>query len=764
MFLGLDIFSDSSAVELNKFSVVPSSFSLKNALFDEAFLSSDVTRFKSIDYEWDSDVLIFATFDSQNLEAGNIGTLGDKIQSMQLRRREVGKKDWTALTAYPIYDTDHLNFSFVDYFARGRNTKYEYSVNYILKDGTELPYISASVVSEFCGAVISDSEKSYHIFLDPSITSTTRNRQSNVITTLNSKYPYVFFGSNSNYDSATFSGTVIRNEEGDYWDFDGSYRYREELKDWLTNGEPKILKMEDGREWLMSVNGNIEEDCSEHIDKVKISFDFVQIGDYDNSDDLSSNGLIIYNDMDYSTYYSVSFNLVSTNSSSRIVSVKQGDSYTTKISAFEGYILNSVSISMNGIDITDSVYDEKTGTILIQNVTNDVVISAVSTKIKVDKIALNYSKLALSKNDKKKLVLVYSPSDAKIGDITWRSSDPENVIVSNGMVQGLKTGSAVITASLDGFEASCDISVISLSDSSGLPLSTFKEGAAIHIRENSASTYYIVSKHNYESELNGEGRTLLVRKAEYAQTNWGTSANTYNGSNVDQLLTGTFKDSLDSNIVKVLDAYPTKIYYTPGNGDTGITTISKPVFLLSSTEYGPNSDIHNVEGTILPVASQLLSAGCTGNKALLTRTPAINDKTNNTNSSVIDYFDSEKNSFESKAIKCTETTDPDTGAAIMIHPALTLPAEMKIIIDSPIKASSVTLNKTSLVIHVGEELKLEPKYLPLDATYPLINYGSANPFIATVSDGVLVGVSVGTTSILVSVDNISTTCEVRVVE
>lgn len=760
MFLGLDIFSDSSAVELNKFSVTPSSFSLKSALFDEAFLSSDVTRFKSIDYEWDSDVLVFATFDSQNLEAGNIGTLGDKIQSMQLRRREVGKKDWTALTAYPIYDTDHLNFSFVDYFARGRNTRYEYSVNYILKDGTELPYISASVVSEFCGAVISDSEESYHIFLDPSITSTTRNRQSSIITTLNSRYPYVFFGSNSNYDSATFSGTVIRNEEGDYWDFDGSYRYREEMKDWLTNGEPKILKMEDGREWLMSVNGNIEEDCSEHIDKVKISFDFVQIGDYDNSDDLSSNGLIIYNDMDYSTYYSVSLNLVSTNSSSRIVSVKQGNSYTTKISAFEGYILDSVSISMNGIDITSSSYDENTGIVFIQNVTNNIIISVVSAKIKIDKIALNYSKLLISKNDKKKLVLVYSPSNAKVGDITWRSSDSENVVVSNGIIQGLKSGSAIITASLDGLEASCNVNVISLADSAGLPLSTFREGAAIHMRENSSATYYIVSKHNYESELNGEGRTLLVRKAEYAQTNWGTSTNVYNGSKVDKLLLGTFKDSLDSNIAKVLDDYPTTIRYTPGNGKNGVTTISKPVFLLSSTEYGPNSNVHNVEGTMIPVATQLLSNGCVGNKALLTRTPAINKN----DSSVIDYFNAEKNTFESKAVKCTDTIDPDTGAAIAIHPALTLPQEIKIIIDNPIKASSVAISKTSIVIHVGEEYKLDVTYLPFDVTYPLINYGSANPFIATVSDGTITGVSVGTTSILVSVDNVSMVCEVRVVE
>lgn len=760
MFLGIDIFSDSSSIGLNSFAATPSSFSLKNAVFDEAFLASDTSRFKSTDYKWDSDVLVFATFDSQNLEAGNIGTLGDKIQSMQLRRREVGKKDWTALVAYPIYDTDHLNFFFVDYFARGRKTKYEYSVNYILKDGTELPYISASVISEFCGAVISDSTESYHIFLDPSITSTTRNRQSNVITTLNSKYPYVFFGSSSNYDSATFSGTVIRNEDGDYWDFDGSYRYREEMKDWLTNGEPKILKMEDGREWLMSVNGNVDEDCSEHIDKVKISFDFVQIGDYDNSEDLSNNGLIIYNDMDFSTYYSVLLNLVSTNSSSHIVSVKQGDSYTTKISAFDGYVLDSVSVSMNGIDITDSAYDKNTGIIFVQNVTNNIIISVVSAKIKVDKIALNYNKLMISKNDKKKLTLVYSPANAKVGDITWRSSDPENVIVSNGMIQGLKYGSAVVTASLDGFETSCNVNVISLADSEGVPLSTFKEGAAIHMRENSAATYYIVSKHSYEPELNGEGRTLLVRKAEYAQTNWGTSTNTYDGSKVDQLLLGTFKNSLDSNIAKVLTDYPTKIRYTPGNGKNGVSTISKPVFLLSSTEYGPNSDSHNVEGTILPVASQLLSAGCSGNKALLTRSPAIN----NTDSAIIDYFDSENNSFKSKTVKCTDTTDPDTGAAVVIHPALTLPQEIKIIIDNPIKASSVTLNKKSLVIHVGEEYKLETNYLPLDATYPLINYGSANPFIATVADGTITGVSIGTTSILVSVDNISTMCEVRVVE
>ena len=384
MFLGMDILSDEQSLSNSKLVSNLSSFSMKNGVFDELYISSDPNKFKKKEYDWAADTLILATFDSKTLEGGNIGALGSKIQSMQLRRREVGDVTWTTLAAYQVPDTNNLNFSFVDYFARGRNTKYEYSVNYILKDGTELPYISASVVSSFCGALITDGKTSYHVFLDPKVTSTTRNRQSNIVTTLNSRFPYVFYGSKSNYDTGNFSGTIIKNNGGNDWDFDNSYKYREDMKDWLTNGEAKIIKIEDGREWLVSVDGNVEEDESEHIDKVGISFDFVQIGDYNNTDDLSANGLTAYNDMDYATYYSITLNLESATSSSRVISVKQGESYTTKIEAYKGYAIDSVSISMNGISITDSVYNSTNDTISIPSVTGDVIITVVALKISVD--------------------------------------------------------------------------------------------------------------------------------------------------------------------------------------------------------------------------------------------------------------------------------------------------------------------------------------------------------------------------------------------
>lgn len=112
MFLGMDILSDEQSLSNSKLVSNLSSFSIKNGIFDELYISSDPNKFKKKEYDWAADTLILATFDSQTLEGGNIGALGSKIQSMQLRRREVGNVTWTTLAAYQVPDTDNLNFFF----------------------------------------------------------------------------------------------------------------------------------------------------------------------------------------------------------------------------------------------------------------------------------------------------------------------------------------------------------------------------------------------------------------------------------------------------------------------------------------------------------------------------------------------------------------------------------------------------------------------------------------------------------------------------
>ena len=183
---------------------------------------------------------------------------------------------------------------YTDLYAIGRKTDYEYAVAPVA-NGIELGYAKASVVSDFDGAVITDGNKSYHIFLEPKVDSVEKVRSATVVETMGSKYPYLFAGSEANYYSGHFSGVGIRfdNTMKDF-DINGGNAFRDELSEWLTNGSAKLLKMFDGRRWLMGVNGNVSISCSDHYDKGVLEFDFVELGDAESESDMYDNGLSDY--------------------------------------------------------------------------------------------------------------------------------------------------------------------------------------------------------------------------------------------------------------------------------------------------------------------------------------------------------------------------------------------------------------------------------------------------------------------------------------
>lgn len=124
------------------------------------------------------------------------------------------------------------------------------------------------------------------------------------------------------------------------------------------------------------------------------------------------------------------------------------------------------------------------------------------------------------------------------------------------------------------------------------------EGSIIKLKENGVLVDFYIAKQNYESGLNGAGRVLVVRKDCYDQRQWhGSNVNAYATSAIDTWLNGTYKNLLDANIRTAMGT--TKIYYTPGNGNTTKTTLERSVFLLSATELGQAHTYMNAEGTAL---------------------------------------------------------------------------------------------------------------------------------------------------------------------
>lgn len=202
--------------------------------------------------------------------------------------------DLNDLTVYTS-DNGYVSITFSDLYAAGRETEYEYALSPVA-NGIELGYIKTTVKSSFVGAMLTDGQTTYRIMLEPTVESLNKVRSAAVVETMGNKYPYLFYGSEANYYTGSFSGVGIRFQHtNNSFDIKGGNAFRDELSTWLTDTNAKVLKMPDGREWLIGINGNVTISTSEHVDKGTLEFEFVEIGSIESEVDMYANGLSSYN-------------------------------------------------------------------------------------------------------------------------------------------------------------------------------------------------------------------------------------------------------------------------------------------------------------------------------------------------------------------------------------------------------------------------------------------------------------------------------------
>lgn len=149
------------------------------------------------------------------------------------------------------------------------------------------------------------------------------------------------------------------------------------------------------------------------------------------------------------------------------------------------------------------------------------------------------------------------------------------------------------------------------------------EGSIIKIAESGTPVEFYIAKHDYEPEINGTGRTLMVRKDCYDNRAWGsTSVANYAECEIDSWLNGDYYNLLDTDMRSKIGK--TTFYYILGNDDTTIRTLQRAVFLLSVRELGDTT--YEDSGTALPIADVLKIAYLNGAaNTQWTRIPNAND-------------------------------------------------------------------------------------------------------------------------------------------
>ena len=199
-------------------------------------------------------------------------------------------------------------------------------------------------------------------------------------------------------------------------------------------------------------------------------------------------------------------------------------------------------------------------------------------------------------------------------------------------------------------------------------LGDFSPGDIIKINEDGTPTDFYVATHDFERRYNGYGRTLLVRVNSCGDMQWNSNGiNTYSGSTIDTWLNTTYKNRFDINIQNSMST--TKIWYTPGNGNTSSTIISRTIFLLSIGEFGVSYNPYNSDGSSFYLSATLRK------RRQWTRSPKL------ASTSIVAYFENGNR----KDLSCENICG--------IYPSFTLPEDTEIN-SPPNNPSTITVPET----------------------------------------------------------------------
>jgi predicted Zn-dependent protease with MMP-like domain len=188
--------------------------------------------------------------------------------------------------------------------------------------------------------------------------------------------------------------------------------------------------------------------------------------------------------------YSITNNLTNVSTNNSTTSIEEGQSYDAILTCGNDYEISSVVVTMNGIDVTNSVYEPE----------YEESITIPCTSISLNKSIISFNAL----NTTQTLIATVFPSDTT-DTISWSSSATNIAKVNNnGVVTSIGNGSCTITATCGSKSDTCAVNVSVNSGSSDLytnPIVSFDTDTyRVNLTQDGYSeTFYVSYARNEET-------------------------------------------------------------------------------------------------------------------------------------------------------------------------------------------------------------------------------------------------------------------------
>ncbi len=323
--------------------------------------------------------------------------------------------------------------------------------------------------------------------------------------------------------------------------------------------------------------------------------------------------------------------------------------------------------------------------------------------VAVTGVSLDKSSLEINEGATGTLVVTIAPADATNKAVTWTSSDTAIATVSNGIVTGIKAGSATITVTtVDGGKtATCAVTV--------------KEAEPGEVARYVETTSFVLNGEYVIGAVKDDGSVYAIQK---------------NGS---------------SALVKSMEI---SVSTNDNDGKSYVVTSEA----TAVWKYGSDSFLHNGSDCLFPTSSNGVTAYPDTQSNLRVITFTNDHKLSFVSGGGTTYY-----------ITCSNGTfDTSTTEANAATFRLFVKTEEE---PGPVSVTGVTLDKATMALTVSGTGTLTATVAPENAANKNVTWSSSDTDVATVDNsGVVTAVAAGTATITVTTEdgNKTATCDVTV--
>ena len=416
--------------------------------------------------------------------------------------------------------------------------------------------------------------------------------------------------------------------------------------------------------------------------------------------------------------YQLSASLVPSNVRNGIVTYTSSNPKVATVNEASGFVY---ALENGTTTITATLKSNK-------NITADCTVIVSDNDVTINKIELNTKTININVGGTYPITYKLTPRNATLHSIEYYSSDDSIVKVDNsGKVEGLKEGRAIVTVSdkITGIKETIDVNV-----------SDKNQVIDDNNTEVSVNTPKSISINPKMISLNIGGSRKLEVTITPDKTNKKVTWRSLNSDvatvSSDGLVVGKKEGStkIIATTVNGLDAYV--------NVDVVDNIVNVKKIEVSPTSMNLNvGDKKEFDYTITP-------DNATNQGVMIS----------SSDDNVVSISDNNVVAIGQGSADVTITTvDGDYSATIKV----TVGGNKNIVNETGLTVSPTTLN-----LSVGASYEINAKITPNNATYKTLSWSSSNENIATVNNGLIVGVSKGKTEIIVSTTNKKITKKITV--